>query len=94
MTKEEAIQLAKSDFWKHLDSREIVEFQIYEEKLCMPWEVFHKAVNEVLGRPVYTHEFASSNINNLRMELMGEKTPPSIQEIMELIPEEKRIIIS
>ena len=41
-------------------------FQLYEERLCMPFPLFHKAVEEALGRPVYTHEFAG--VENLRQE--------------------------
>ena len=47
-------------------AEEIVAFQLYEERLCMPFPLFHKAVEEALGRPVYTHEFAG--VENLRQE--------------------------
>ncbi|MCJ7483909.1 MAG: hypothetical protein MUO31_13200 [Thermodesulfovibrionales bacterium] len=92
MTKEEAITLAGSGFWEHLTSEEIAKFQLFEDKLCMPFGVFHQAIEEALGRPVYTHEFGL-NREGLEKELIGEAEPPTLQEIMELIPEEKRIII-
>lgn len=37
--------------------QEIVEFQLYEDKLCMPLELYQEAVEKVLGRPVFTHEY-------------------------------------
>ncbi len=92
MTKEEAIALAGSGFWEHLTSEEIAKFQLFEEKLCMPFDVFHKSITEALGRPVYTHEFGL-NLDGLKKELLSEADPPTLQEIMDLIPKEKRIII-
>lgn len=58
LTKEEAIKLAKSKWWEGKSDEEIAEFQIHEHRLCCPFEVFHKAVETWLGRPVWTHEFA------------------------------------
>ncbi len=59
MTKQEAISLAKTGRWKTKTSEEIVSFQLYEDKLCMDFSDFHKAVEVVLGRPVFTTEFAN-----------------------------------
>ena len=44
-----------------MSNLEIVKFQLFEPKMCMPFSVFQKAVEDVLGRPVYTHEFADSD---------------------------------
>ena len=93
MTKDEAIALYDSEFWKHLSLRERAEFQLFEPMLCMPFGVFHEAIEKTLSRPVFTHEFAL-NLDGLKMELMHGTTPPTLQEIMELIPEEKRIVVS
>lgn len=92
MTKDEAIKLAESGFWKDMTHREIAMFQMFEEKLCMPFEVFHEAVEKTLRRPVYTHEFGI-NYEGLKKELLGEARPPTLREIIEMIPKEKRIII-
>ena len=75
-----------------MTSRQIAEFQMEQERLCMPFDVFHKAITEVLGRPVYTHEFGL-NRDGLLKELRGEKEPPTLEEIINLIPEDKRILI-
>lgn len=93
VTKEQAIALAKSGFWKNLSYRERATFQLFEEKLCMPWEVFHEAIEKTLGRPVYTHEFAGKNMDRLKSELVGERSAPTVDEILNLIPAEKRIVI-
>jgi hypothetical protein len=91
LTKEQAIALAESGEWKDWTNEKIVKFQLYQEKLCMPFNVFHRAVGEVLGRPVFTHEFA--NWSAIVDEYEGERPAPTFEEIMNLIPEEKRILI-
>lgn len=58
MTRDEAIEKAKTEWWKGLPAKEIVAFQLFEPRLCMPWALFHDAVEKALERPVYTHEFA------------------------------------
>ena len=92
MTKEEAIALAESKFWESMPLREIATFQLYEEKLCMPFEIFHEALEKTLDRPVYTHEFTSSNIECLKKELRGDTPAPTIKDIINMIPADKRII--
>jgi hypothetical protein len=57
----------------------------------MPFDKFHEAIEHRLGRGVWTHEFIDAD--NLRREMMGEKEPPSLEDIMNLIPAEKRIVI-
>lgn len=92
MTKEQAIALSESKFWEDMTPRQIAEFQWFEPFLCMPFDVFHKALEETLGRPVWTHEIALDR-DGITKELRGEKGPPTFEEIVGLIPEEKRIIV-
>ena len=92
MTKEEAIALGETKFWEKMTPREIATFQMYEDKLCMPFDVFHKAIEEALGRPVWTHEFGL-NREGLRKELTGDAPAPSMEDILNLIPAEKRIVV-
>jgi hypothetical protein len=92
MTKESAIALAESKFWEGMTHRQIAEFQLCEEKLCMPFSVFHEAVEQTLGRPVYTHEFGL-NFQGLKDELFSGKQAPTLEEIINLIPEDKRLIV-
>lgn len=92
MTKEQAIKLAESKWWIGMKSREIVKFQLFEEKLCMDFSDFHKALEESLGRPVYTHELGL-NYEEICKEFLGEASKPSLEDIINLIPEDKRVII-
>lgn len=58
LKKDEAIRLSELKWWEERTPQEIVDFQLYEDRLCMPFHEFHGAVEAVLGRPVWTHEFA------------------------------------
>ena len=74
-----------------MNYRQIAEFQIEQKLLCMPFDVFHEAMEKALDRPVFTHEFAF--VDNLKKELYGEKEPPTFDEICALIPKEKLMIL-
>ena len=90
MTKNEAIKLAETEWWKGLPADVITGFQLFEELLCMPFGEFHKAVEQSLDRPVFTHEFA---YGHLQKEFLGTKEKMTLTEILQLIPENKRIVV-
>ena len=71
MKKEEAIKLYNSKWWEGKTAKEVVDFQLYEEKLCIEFSAFHKAIEKVLGRPVFTHEFADQKA--LQEEYEGKR---------------------
>lgn len=58
----------------------------------MPFEVFHEAVEECLGRPVFTHEFGLDR-EGLQSELLGEQPVPTAEELFELIPADKLVLL-
>jgi hypothetical protein len=93
VTKENAVALYESGFWKQMSYKEIAKFQLMEDLLCMPFEVFHEAITKALGRSVYTHEFGL-NRDGLIRELSHGAPAPTLEEVINLIPEEKRIILS
>lgn len=92
LTKEQAIAFGENQCYEGWSARQIAEFQLEQNRLCIPFDIFHKAITEALGRPVYTHEFAL-NRDGLKKELNGEKEPATLEEILDLIPKDKRIII-
>lgn len=92
LTKEQAIKLYETGAWKEMSLKQRAEFQMLQGKLCMPFDVFHEAIEKTLGRPVYTHKFGM-NRDGLMAELFEGKEPPTLQEIIEMIPSEKRIIV-
>ena len=90
MTKEQALALVETEWWKDLDAKSIAGFQLFEPRLCMPFGEFQEAVQKALGRPVWTHEFA---FEALQDEFLGHRPRPTFAEIIELIPAEKRIVL-
>jgi hypothetical protein len=72
-TKEEAITMYKSGWWQDKAPLQICDFQLYEEKLCMPFDKFHEAIEKALERSVWTHEFA--DWEGLKSEYEGKRKP-------------------
>lgn len=92
LTKEEAIAFCDSKVYENWTYRQIAEFQMEQDLLCVPFGVFHEAIEKTLGRPVFTHEFGF-NREGLMKELLGGKEAPTFEEIVNLIPKEKRLVI-
>jgi len=92
ISEKQVIRLYESKFWKKLTREQIAKFQLFEDRLCVPFDIFHAALEKTLGRPIWTQEFAL-NRKGLMKELMQGATPPTFQEIMEMIPVNKRIIV-
>lgn len=90
--KEKAIELYHSNWWEGLSYREIAGFQLFTTELCCPFDVFHEAVEKSLGRPVFTHEFGL-NYLSICKEFLEERKQPTLEEIINLIPEDKRIVL-
>lgn len=91
ITKGQALALVETKWWENKNPEEIVRFQLFTDKLCMPWSLFHKATEEALGRPVWTHEFGLA-YEDLCREFLGEKQPPTMEEIFDMVPKDKIII--
>ena len=90
-TRLQAVLFYQSGEWKDWTDEEIVKIQLFQDKLCLPFEKFRQSVESVLKRPVWTHEFATPK--SLIDEYQRERPAPTFEEILALIPEEKRIII-
>ncbi len=68
---EEAVAKYNSKWWEGKSAKEIVDFQLYEVRECMPLDIFQQALTEMLGRDVYTHEFA--DFKALQEEYEGKR---------------------
>lgn len=90
--REAAVELAKTEWWLDVEPRQIAKFQLFTAELCCPFAVFHKALETTLGRPVWTHELGL-NYDGLVQEFLGERDAPTMQEILDLIPPEKRLVV-
>ena len=91
ITKELAYIIAESEVWRNWSDEEIVEFQLIHNRLCIPFGVFHGAVEKVLGRRVWIHEFGW-NYDGLVEEFFGMRQKPDFRSILDLIPENKRYV--
>ncbi len=59
----------------------------------MPFDVFHEAVEQALGHAVFTHEFGL-DLERLQAELLGNAPAPTLDEILNLIPADKRVLVA
>ncbi len=92
LTREQALALYDSRFWESLAYVERARFQLSEERLCMPFEVFIEAVERVLGRSVSVGELIDSR--GLLAELTGEQQPLDVDELLSLVPARKRMLLA
>ena len=92
ITREQAILIGDSKEWESWTDEEIVKFQLYQDRLCIPLDRFHQAIEVVLKRQVYFHEFRCPD--RLLDEYLKKAPPPTFQEIIDLCPQEKLIVIN
>ena len=92
LTRQQATALYESSFWESLAYVERARFQLSEDRLCMPFDVFLDAVERSLGRAVTVGEFLDSK--SLLSEITGERRPLGIDELLELVPEKKRVLLA
>lgn len=89
--RETAIKIAESGIWRTWTDEQIVRFQLYQDRLCMDFDRYHEAIENVLNRSVWTHEFA--DMTSLRAEYEKKKPAPTFDEIMAPIMGKEVIIV-
>jgi len=92
LTREQALALYDSGFWQTMTYEERAKFQMLNDRLCMPFDVFAEAITKYLGRPIYTHEYGL-NREGLMKEVFKGAPPPTLDEIINLIPKDKLVIL-
>lgn len=86
MTREEAIAFCESKKWQEMTNWEIAQLQFGEQYLCVPFSRFHEAVEWVLCRPVWTHEFVGEEgRQRLIDEMEGKRPKGTIQESFDML---------
>lgn len=91
MTTAEAIALANTNWWINQPVDVVARFQLAQSLLCMDFCAFHQAVERALRRSVWTHEFG--NAKALLDELNGDKAAPTLQQVIDMIPEAKTVLV-
>lgn len=84
ISKDEAMAIYAKGELAAKPAHEIVKWQLFCERLCVPFDVFHKALTDTLGRDVWTHELADRD--QLVDEYLGLKDAPTMAEIIDQIP--------
>lgn len=92
ITKAEAIIIGESGLWKDMPVRERCWLVLESGLCCYPFGQFHEDLEACLGRPVWTHELGLA-FDEIKREFLGETEPPAMQDFLDLIPEEKRIVV-
>ena len=92
LSKQKAIEFHDSKIWEDWTYEQIAKFQLWQDRPCVPFNVFHEALEKSLVRPVGTHELGS-NYEEIKKEFLHGQPAPTMKEIMELIPKDKRILI-
>ncbi len=87
-TRDEAIAFAQAGTWQKLSPQERGLLQLRQDLMCMDFSVFHEGITELLGRPVYTHEFAKPDM--LWEEYLGVREKPDLEAIIAKLPEHLR----
>lgn len=93
LTREQAIAFHDSGAWRKMDAMARALFQTEQDKLCMPFDEYHKAMQEALERPVWTHEFGL-NREGLLAELKGKVPPAKFEDIVALLPPSKTVLVT
>lgn len=91
LTREEAIAFTDTDAYAKMTEKEVAAFQLQQNLLCVPMAEFLRVLEVALNRPVFTHELV--NPASLLKEMYGEKEPPTFDDILTMIPKEKRVVV-
>lgn len=70
LTWEQAVDCGENQHWQSWSFENRALFQVHQNRLCMPIEVYHEALTKTLGRHVLSHEIYL-NRPGLRAELLG-----------------------
>jgi hypothetical protein len=73
LTRAQALAFHDSGYWREMTPVDLATFQLEQPFLCVPWSVFHDAVERALGRGVWTHEFATVTAHGLLDELRAKQ---------------------
>jgi hypothetical protein len=66
LTLEQAILLSKTKFWERYTALEVVQFQLFEDRLCLPMDIYFKCLQVVFDRPFSSEDL--EDVDLLRYE--------------------------
>jgi len=80
-TKEQANKFYNEKCYEGMTHKEIAQFQINQNLLCIPFTVFHEAIEKTIGRSMSIKEF-SINFDNIKANIMNGNKPTSLTYII------------
>ena len=80
MSKEQAVAFLESGQWKDLTDEEITRLQLFQERRCVPADVFQRAIEGALGRPVLSAEY--KRFDELTAEFEGRAERPTLTDVV------------
>ena len=89
--KKAAVEYFNSGKWGTLSDENIFRMQLYTKELMVPFGRFHSAAEVVLGREVYTNEFA--NLDTIKAEYEKKKGKPTFDEIVGELPDGLEVVM-
>jgi len=93
-TKDEAVAKARTGWWESMPLSEAATIQLHQQRLAMPFDKFQEGMQQALGRPVWTHEFAyADEPNGLKAELAGKVPPADMARVLGWLPEDKTVVV-
>lgn len=90
MSKETAVAIHDSGAWRKLGIVERAKLQLQQPRLCMPFSEFHKAVEQSIGRPVWTHEFIEPK--SLLAEIEPCNKRATLADVLGKLPTDKTVV--
>lgn len=84
MTYEQAMAKVETKWWETATPHEIVAFQLFEDRLCMPFALYQNSLETVLGRGVQTLELGVMR-DELQKEFLGLREAVSLEETLDAV---------
>lgn len=88
--QKQAAKMYIGGWWKDKTAKEIVDFQLFVLDLCVPYDKFHTAMEQVLERQIDGEEFGT-NYDGLVAEYLNGQPFPTKDQILSMIPMELRV---
>ena len=70
LTKEQAIKFFDDKKWEPMTPFQRAGFQLFQDCLCMPFKIFHEAMELVFKRKIEHQEYMYC-VHNLRLEMLN-----------------------
>lgn len=83
-TEAQAIAIYNSGIWQDMTEKQICDMQLLQDRLCVPLDILHDAMNVCLGRPITNLELLTQR-SELTREYILKNGKPSCEDVMALL---------